>query len=171
MTVLSVISSHSASAGRPLSPERGGHGGDQVGVGELARGEVDRHLQAGALRRRPPRGRLPAGLPQHPRPERHDQAGLLGHRDELRRRQRARGRVLPADQRLEAGDDQAGRVRDRLVHHAELVIVEGPEDLFLDHHVTLQLEPEPLVEDLHPPAAALLGVVHGDVGVAEELVG
>ena len=52
---------------------------------------------------------LAAGLAQHPFADRHDQAGLLGDRDEVAPATpgRARG-VLPAQQRLDA-DDRAGR--------------------------------------------------------------
>ena len=48
--------------------------------------------------------RLAAALAQHPAADRHDQAHLLGERDELRRRDEAALGVVPAQQRLDARD-------------------------------------------------------------------
>ena len=66
--------------------------------------------------RRAPGLELAAGLAQHPRAELHDEAGLLGQRDEVLRQQPAELRVLPAEQRLDpvdarrsAGSRSAGR--------------------------------------------------------------
>ena len=55
---------------------------------------------------------LAARLPDGPLAERHDQPALLGERDELHRRDEAAARVLPADQRLDAGQ-AAGLEVDR----------------------------------------------------------
>jgi hypothetical protein len=45
-----------------------------------------------------------AGGAQHPFAERQDEAGLLGQRNEVERRDHAALGVVPAQQRLEAGD-------------------------------------------------------------------
>ena len=50
---------------------------------------------------------------EHPAPDRDDQAGLLGERDELRRRDRAARRVLPAQQRLDAVHARCRRAGSR----------------------------------------------------------
>ena len=52
--------------------------------------------------------RAAAGLVEHELADRHDQAGLLGQRDELAGRDEAALRVVPAHERL-GGDDVAGR--------------------------------------------------------------
>ena len=61
-----------------------------------------------------------AGLAQHPAAERDDQAALLGDRDELRGRQQPAGGVVPAHQRLEAGDPLRVQVDGRLVVQHQL---------------------------------------------------
>jgi hypothetical protein len=75
---------------------------DQVGLGELARREVDvdgRGEGAGPVG--PPAGRLAAALGEDPGAEGDDQAGLLGEGDELGRQQPAPTRLIPADQGLD----------------------------------------------------------------------
>ena len=64
---------------------------------------------------------LLAGLLEHPLPERDDQAGVLGERDEHVRRQHALHGVVPADERLDAGDAAGLERDDRLVEQTELV--------------------------------------------------
>ena len=72
------------------------------GVAELARRDVEevRDVQALGL----PGGGLAAALLDHPAPERLDQARVLGGGDELQRRHQAALGILPAHERLDAGD-------------------------------------------------------------------
>src|SRR5207244_13611065 len=75
-----------------------GHDGcREAWLDELDRREIDR--DANMLG---PFGRLEAGGPEHPLADREDQAGLLGERNEQSGRDNAAGRMVPADQRLEA---------------------------------------------------------------------
>ena len=67
------------------------------GCGELAGRQVDAHRRAASRAARVPRAR-PGGTPlEDPAADRHDQAGLLGQRDERERRDQPARRVLPAD--------------------------------------------------------------------------
>ena len=79
-------------------------------VAQLAGRDVDRDPQVGRPCR--PAGRASAAawrqrLGEHPRADLDDEAGLLGDRDEVQRRDQAQARVRPAQQRLDA-DDLAG---------------------------------------------------------------
>ena len=75
--------------------------------------------------RRParPAPRHRAGLVHHPVADLVDQAALLGHRDELGRRDRARGSGGASAQRLAAGHPARPQVDDRLVVQLELPAV------------------------------------------------
>ena len=92
---------------------------DEVGVLQLPRRDVDRHrdltthvlVQHRAVATR---------LLQDPFAERHDQSGLLGEWDELERRDRPLGRVLPAKQGFIAGDLIRLEIDHRLVVEREL---------------------------------------------------
>ena len=106
----------------------------------------------------PPDLELPARFAQHPRPELHDQAGLLGQWDEVLRQEPAELGVLPPEQRLHAVDPAALQVDDRLVEQGQLVALDrGPQR-------GIEVEPLPDV-GVHPrfdrvaarPLAAPLG--------------
>ena len=72
-----------------------------------------------------PRAHLPAGLAQHEPADRDDQPGLLGQRDEVQRRDQPAVGVLPADQRLDAGQPAGRQFDDRLVVDDELAVLDG----------------------------------------------
>src|SRR5204863_4761785 len=102
-------------------PEHPGDELHQLGVVELAGGEVYRNLQA-ALRadeRRPA-----AGFAQHPFADLQDEARLLRRLAEFRRADETAMRVLPAHQGLVRHDLPALHRDDRLVVHAQLVAAE-----------------------------------------------
>ena len=61
-----------------------------------------------------------AGLLKHPASQFDDLPGLLGERDEHRRRDRAARRVVPAQQRFHSADPAIGGVDDRLVVEVQL---------------------------------------------------
>ena len=63
---------------------------DEAGFADLPGGEVHAHQQLRTVLVAP-LGGLPARLAQHGAAQRHDQAGLLGERDELARRQQLTG--------------------------------------------------------------------------------
>ncbi len=150
---------------RPL--QRLGDVPDQVGVLELAHRDVHAHAQPAERGAVLPLGGLPGGLLEHPAPDRHDQAGLLGQRDEVERRHQAALGVAPPEQRLEADDLLRRDVDDRLVVQLQLLGVEGPGELRPDG-VPLDVgRVVARLEDLEPALAAGLGRVHGHVGGAE----
>jgi hypothetical protein len=105
----------------------------------------------------------------HPERQQADEAGVLGERDELGRRDQPPLGMGPAQQRLGAVD-AAGQVDLRLVVQDELVAVDGPAQ------VGEQREPRGAgliaraVVHGHAETGAL-GLVHGDVGVLDERVG
>ena len=72
-----------------------------------------------AGQRRLPGGELARRVLQHVEAELHDQPALLGGGDEVGRRDAAVQRMLPARQRLEAGDGVVGEADDRLVDDVE----------------------------------------------------
>ncbi len=133
---------------------------------ELDRRQVDLHLQRVGARRR----RCCARLLEHVAPERHDQPGVLGERDELERRDAAAARMVPAHQRLD-GDRLAGReVHDRLVLDEQLALLQRALELVLEVVAADDRVAHLRGEDGEAALAALLGLVHGDVGVAQQLV-
>ena len=104
----SVISSHSRSAGNPVSASTDDHESQKPGLGQLLGRDVDRHRRQRAAASGGGPAADPAARPggsasrsTHGAEVDH-QAALLGQVDELRRRQEAARRVLPPHQRLGA---------------------------------------------------------------------
>ena len=118
-----------------------------------------------------PFGGLPTRLDEHPAADRYDQPGVLGEGDELVRRDETAGGVLPADEGLDPSDGVRVEIEDGLVGEEELVRSDG--------NAQVGLKLEALADDcLHlggeQHGAVLpraLGLVEGDIGVAEQLVG
>ena len=106
----------------------------QVAVGDLAGGEVDRDVEAAAGRgaARASRAAWRQALSMHPAADRLDQAALLGDRDELAGVEQAAPRMVPAHQRLEAGDLAAAQRDDRLVVQRQLVAPDRAAQLVLE---------------------------------------
>src|SRR5215207_11259296 len=89
------------------------HRGGEVAMGDLPRGEVDRDVEGplvGPLL--VPVKDLAAGGLLHPAADRLDQAAFLGDRYELARVEVAPLGMLPADERLQAGDLTAAQGDD-----------------------------------------------------------
>ncbi len=84
--------------------------GQQVAGLELARRQVDRDLE-----RQRPGGGIGAGAVEHEGADLSDQPGLLRQRNEFGRSNGAALGMLPAHQRLEAGDGVGGEVDQWLV--------------------------------------------------------
>ena len=172
MMTLSVISSRRPLGSRPVVAQHSARPrSTRSGWRELPRREVDAHRRGavGPGSWRCHWRTLPAGLAQHPAAERHDEAGLLRHRDELRgrdacprcgccqRTSASKPPTRPVSRRRSAGSSTrnssrsrrgAGRsrARSRLTACACIALVE---------HLVARL-------------AERLGAVHGDVGVAQE---
>ena len=138
---------------------------------ELHGRDVDADADLAALRQpRLPDLDLAARLGEHPPSQWNNLPRLLGDRDELRRRDQAALRVLPADQRLDA--EQIARVQfdDRLVVQQELALDQRFVE-FARHFAPFarrmlhgRLE--------HDVTALACGFrrVHGDVGVAHQIL-
>src|SRR5690606_39848140 len=85
----------------------------------LARGDVHADRELGARVELVPLTHLPAGLPEYPPSDRDDCTRFFCERDEVGGLHEAARRVLPADERLEAGEPSVAEVHDRLVVHDE----------------------------------------------------
>jgi hypothetical protein len=113
----SVSSSSSSCAGTPLTASTLATRSTNCVLLELQRRDVDGHRhRVPALV--PQRG-LAHGLAEHPVADGDDEAAVLGHRDEARRRDVAQLRVAPAQQGLGADDAAARQVDLRLVVQPE----------------------------------------------------
>ena len=125
----------------PLYAIRCGDRRDALGGGEVVGGEVEGqgHVLGPGRHRR-------ERLAEQDEAEVVDQAGALGHRDEVDRRDEAEGRAVPARQRLVGLDPPGDDVDDRLEQQVELGREIGPAqrllDLGLPVHPVLVLERE-----------------------------
>src|SRR5439155_5822560 len=116
---------------RRVDPRRGRRREDlreEARMLELARGQVDAHAEARLAEPVLPAPRLAARLVEHPPADRHDEPRVLGERDEVARHEQAPAGRLPAQERLDADDDAAREVDDRLVLEAKLVALDGTLD-------------------------------------------
>ncbi|MNP07676.1 hypothetical protein D3C76_997110 [compost metagenome] len=118
-----------------------------------------------------PLAHLLTGLAHHPGVDPGDQPRPLGHRDELRGRYQATLRMLPAHQRLDADQATSLEIVDRLVKHAQLVLLQGPAQ------IRGGLDPLPGmgrqlfgVKGIAITSAAL-GLEQRRIGVAQQLLG
>ena len=142
---------------------------DQVRLPELLGGEVDGHPDVppdpGIVA---PFRQLPECVVEYPDPDRNDEADGLGDGDELVRRDRAEGRVVPTEQRLEPGDVEARQVEDRLVLEVELIVGERVPELVRQRSAPLGLGPRRPVEDGDPGFPVPFGLVHGIIGIPDQ---
>ena len=118
-----------------------------------------------------PASRLVARLEEHPAPDLEDQLGLLEHRHEVVRSDDAAGRMLPAQQRLDAGDMHTREIEHRLVHQEELAVGEHAPQVHLELEPSKDLGLHLGREHSRAVAAVALGPVQRDVGVAQQLAG
>jgi len=154
--------------------DRGGvqHAGDRrrrVRVLQGAAGHVDGHGQLQALVG--PAAPLAAGLAEHLQVDLDDLAGALGQGDEGAGGEQPAGRVGPADQGLGPHQPARGQLDLGLVEHPELAAGHGQVQVGLQAELLGRLDVELGGVAVGGQAAAPFGLVHGGVGVAEELVG
>ena len=100
----------------------GQRGGDHIGQARLLhlhRRQIDRNLHMRRPARRPGQR-----LIDHPGADRHDQAGFLGHRHEIQRRDHAQFRVMPTQQCFEPGNAFVLAVHNRLEQQAQLITIQ-----------------------------------------------
>ena len=160
-----MISSTSRPGERRCSGELPLDFDDELGT-DLKRREVGRYLDLLG-----PLGELRADCAQHPAPDRDDQPGLLGDRDELIGRHQSALGVSPAQQRLEPDHALVAQLDQWLVVQLELVALDGVAQVALDRHPLDQAAAQSDVERLEAPTAELLGAVHRSVRVAQQLIG
>jgi hypothetical protein len=108
--------------------------------------------------------------PPAPEAEVDDRAGVLGQADELRRTEPAPRGMLPAHERLDAGDAATVELDDRLVVDLELAGLDRRRQVGTELEAVDRAAMELLLEDADRTDAALLRAVHRDVGVAQQVV-
>ena len=106
---------------------------------------------------------------QHPLADVEDEVGLLGQRDELRGRDVAVPGQAPAQQRLGADDPAVAQVDLGLVLDHQLVALERAAQLALEHQPLDRGGVHLRGVEGEGVAAVLLGVVHGRIGVADQV--
>ena len=117
-----------------------------------------------------PDGGVAGGAHQHVRAELDDEFGFLRDRHEGRWVHHAVLGVIPADQRLESRQLLGREVDDRLIKHAQLVLLEGFPQIALDRHPVVADAAHLWPENLDPVDAAAFGPVHRDFGFLQEIV-
>ncbi len=130
-------------------------------------------LTDSAHRRQPglaPFGHLRAGLAQHPVADGDDDAGFLGHRNEIGGRQQAALRMPPAQQGLETAHFTGMGVDLRLIEQHEFVARQRAAQVGLDLHALGIGRLHAGFPELQAAAALRLGLVHGDFGLADQAV-
>nr|GEU28461.1 hypothetical protein [Tanacetum cinerariifolium] len=145
------------------------HQSHERGIGQLPGRDVDAGDDR-AQRAVVPERHLAACLVQHPAAHGHHHAIVFGHRDEPVGRHVAQLRIVPADQRLHLGQPARAGVHDGLVHQAEFVVVDGAAQGAVDHQRILGGRVHRIVEGPHFAPPRLLGLIHGDVGIAHQHV-
>ena len=149
--------------------QRVNHVRHEVGLAELPAGDVHAHGHVVAHQAPlAPVDEVRACLVQDQAAQRSDQPGVLRYRDELVRIDLRPGR-RPAGQRLQAAEAARIQVHDRLVEDPQLPLLDREPELGLQVHLADHLRAHLLVEDRRASRALALGVVHRDVGVAQEV--
>ena len=133
----------------------------------LAR-QVDLDLQATKQRGAALPGlELATGAAQHHVGQRHDQAALFGDGDERIRPDDAQRRMAPARQGLEAHQPVVAQVEQRLVGHGQVASFERHAQVAFELQTARGLGVQAGVEQGITRFASGLGLVHGDVGIAQ----
>ena len=167
----SVTSTESAAAGSPCSDSIAATTSGRSRLAQVARREVDRDAEVGAVARM--RGGGDARFAQHPAVDRDDRAALLRDRDERRRRDHAARAVVPAHERL-AADDPAvtrGRPSAGTRARARRAITAWRRVVFEREPVARGRLASTRSYSAQPVAAEPLRAVHRGVGVRDERLG
>ena len=141
----------------------------EVLVLELFGRQVHRHADgvAGAAL---PRPGLVAGGAQHPFADRHDQACVLGQRNELVGRDQTALGMAPAHQGFDGDDVAAAHVDLRLIQQIQLLVFQGAAQANFELDVAHDLHGQRRAVQPGVVLAAVLGVVHGGVGEFEQRI-
>ena len=151
-----------------MALQRIGHRLHQRRMAELQGREVHRHPPA-FVALQVPLAHLPAGLVEHPVADGDDQPGAFGQGDEGIGHQQPALRMLPAQQRLGADGFAAGG-KLGLVMQDEFTTVQGGAQVVQQLQVVTRIGVHRLFEEAVAVLAIALGVVHGCVGVAQQLL-
>ena len=168
LTILPTVSNSVSAVLEPAGLEAGllQHPCDQLGetrLPKLGRRKVDREPQAR------PGARPRTGRAQHPFAERQDQAGLLGQRNEARRRNLAPLGVAPAQQRLDPDHPHADEVDLRLIVEVELSVREAAAKVVLERPALAQAQVHLFLEEAERAAPFGLRPIERQVRVLQEL--
>ena len=147
------------------------HVADEVAADQLAARQVDRDRQRHVADLLLPGDQVFGRLLHGEQAELHDQPAAFGDRDEVGRRDRAAARVLPAQQRLEAGDGAVLEPHDRLVGERELLALDRAAKVGFELQPVGADRAEGRPERLDAVAAEALGLVHGELGVLDHVLG
>ena len=132
---------------------------------------VDIHADAGIDPQGLPLRQLLQGLVDNPVADPQGQWLVAQRRNEQRRWQQAAFRVLPADQGLEGLDLAAAHVDLGLEVQAQLLVVQCLADLFQADVLHTGVLVMSRIEQVATVFADQLGLVHGLVGLAQQLFG
>ena len=111
-----------------------------------------------------------AGLQHDPVAELDDQSGLFGDRDELGRRDRALGLVVPARQGFDRHHAPGIEFDDRLVMHIELIAPDRLTQIDFQRAALIGFRLHLGGIDMEAIAPRALRLVEGEVGIAQDFV-
>ena len=138
----------------------------------MSGGDVDIDSKGTKGRETPvPFGHLPAGLPQDPATEQDDKVAFFGNGNELAGQYKPAFRVIPANQCFKSTNVVIDTRNDWLVMDDKLLRVDGFAQTGLGLETGDHTLPHHLVEELRAPFAVSLGVIHGGIGIAKEVLG
>ena len=166
-SAVSVISSFSRPASRPASVSASSTASTKPGCW-ISRAETLTHRKT-ARRSRPPAGGLAAGLAQDPAADGQDGAVLLRQLDELAGRDEPALGMLPANERLDAGQTSRVEAHDGLVDDAQLLQLDSSLELRAELVALADDGVHARIEDGEAGLAVGLGQIHRDVGVADDI--
>src|SRR5438046_2338293 len=134
-------------------------------------GQVHDHPQpSSGPERLLPASRVPARLLEYPAADRDDEPGLLRQRHEVEREDHAALGVMPAQQRLEPVHAAALELHNGLEDQPKLIALEGVPQVRLHAGAGLGRVAHGHVEHLETRPPLLLGMIHGEVGVAQQIL-
>ena len=136
---------------------------------KLSGADIDRDLQERRPRVTLPGLDLPAGAFHDPGTDRQDEAGFLGQRDEVGRRDESAASRLPAQQDFGA-DHLSGRPHQRLIVGLQLIAFERLAQIAFECAAPVERRLHLRVEEAQGVATAVLGAVHGHVGVLQQVL-
>ena len=153
------------------SVEDAGHDRAEVRAHQLSGRNVDGQIQRHAGLGPQPLAASKTAALEHPRAELADEAALLGDRHHRHGRHVAPDRVVPAQQRLDAGNRSVATAHDRLIRKVESSLGERRTQVDLEAVAVGCHQRLAQIDDLVTAATSALGLVHRDVRLDDELVG